>query len=208
MGMGQAAFFKEEAKKRAAQTVKAVEAQTAAEIVIAVRKNAGDYRATDYHFGLLLLLLVVAYMLVAPQVFAVETIVTEGFGAFVLGALLSANVAPLRRLLLRASLLAKNVETAAHAAFYELGISRTSGRNGLLVFVSAFERRCAVVPDIGIAPAKLGKEYADAVLAIEAAARRADLDALLAAVEKLGPVLGKAMPRQADDVNELPDEVQ
>lgn len=206
--MGQGAFFRDEAKKKAAETVKAVEAQTSAEVVIAVRKRASDYRAADYHFGLVLLALSVIYMLVSPQIFEIETIVMEGFGAFVVGTLLSANVAPVRRLLLRGKLLAENVQTAAHATFFELGISRTSGRNGILVFLSAFEKKCAVVPDIGIDPSKLGSEWKDAVGAIEGAAGKLDLDAFLKSVEKLGPVLGKTMPRQADDVNELPDEVQ
>ena len=75
-------------------------------------------------------------------------------------------------------------------------------------FVSAFERRCSVVPDIGIDAKKLGAEYTDTLGAIESAAKKMDLEAFLASVEKLGPVLGKAMPRSADDVNELPDEVQ
>ena len=206
--MGQGAFFRDEAKKKAAETVKAVEAQTSAEVVIAVRKRASDYRAADYHFGLVLLALSVIYMLVSPQIFEIETIVMEGFGAFVIGTLLSANVAPVRRLLLRGKLLAENVQTAAHATFFELGISRTSGRNGILVFLSAFEKKCAVVPDIGIDPSKLGAEWTDAVGAIEGAAQKLDLEAFLKSVEKLGPVLGKTMPRQADDVNELPDEVQ
>ncbi len=206
--MGQAAFFRDEAKKRAAAAVKAVESQTSAEVVIAVRKRASDYRAADYHFGLSILALTVIYMLVSPQIFEVETIVLEGFGAFVIGALLSANIAPIRRLLLRGKMLAQNVETAAHATFYELGISRTTSRNGILVFVSAFERRCTIVPDIGIDPEKLGAEYKEALLAIQAATKKMDLEAFLASVEKLGPALGKSMPRSADDVNELPDEVQ
>jgi putative membrane protein len=206
--MGQAAFFRDEAKKRAASAVKTVESQTSAEVVIAVRKRAADYRAADYHFGLVLLGLVVLYMLVSPQVYAIEMIVAEGFGAFLIGTLLSANVAPVRRLLLRGKMLADNVQTAGHAAFYELGISRTSGRNGLLVFVSAFEKQALVVPDIGIDPSKLGADYTAALGSIQDAAKKMDFEAFVASVEKLGPVLGKAMPRSADDVNELPDEVQ
>jgi hypothetical protein len=60
---------------------------------------------------------------------------------------LSANVAPLRRLLVRQKRLEADVQAAARAEFYALGISRTSGRNGILVFLSTFERCTAVVPD-------------------------------------------------------------
>lgn len=206
--MSQAAFFEDDARKRAAAAVKVVEAQTSAEIVVAVRRASGDYRATDYHLGFIATGLVVAYMLVAPQVFTVGEIALDGVVAFVLGALLSANVAVVRRRLVRKKKLAANVDSAARATFYDLGISRTSGRNGILVFLSAFERHCVVVPDIGVDAAALGDDYRAACRAIGEAAQRLDLDSFLSAVEKLGPPLGEAMPRAEDDVNELPDEVQ
>jgi len=171
--MGEGAFFKDEAKKRAAQAVKAAESQTSAEIVIAVRKRSGNYRATDYHFGFIVMAFPVLYMLVHPtRVFAVETIALDGVLAFAIGALLSANVHTLRRLLVRRKTLTTNVTEAGRATFYELGISRTSGRNGILIFVSAFERMCTVVPDVGIDPKKLGAEWASATGAIENAAKK------------------------------------
>lgn len=206
--MSQAAFFGDDARERAAAAVKAVEAQTSAEVVVAVRRVSGDYRATDYHLGFIATALVVGYMLVAPQIFTVGEIALDGVIAFAIGALLSANVAAVRRRLVKKKKLAENVDGAARATFYDLGISRTSGRNGLLVFVSAFERRCVVVPDIGVDTAALGESYRAACQAIDEAAERLDLDAFIAAVEKLGPPLAEAMPRAHDDVNELPDEVQ
>jgi putative membrane protein len=205
--MSQAAFFAEHAKKRAADAVKAVEAQTAAEVVVAVRRLSGSYRAADYHAGFGAMAVVVGYMLVAPQIFTLGQMALDGLAAFVIGALLSANVSHVRRLLVRRRTLDANVDAAARAAFYDLGISRTSGRNGILVFLSAFERRCTVVPDIGVDPKSLGEDYDEACRAIADAARTMDLEAFLAAVEKLGPPLATAMPRRADDVNELPDEV-
>jgi putative membrane protein len=206
--MGQGAFFEDEAKKRAAAAVKSAEAQTSAEVVVAVRDRSGDYRAADYHVGFIAMGVVVAYMLVAPQVFTLAEMALDGLVCFAAGAFLSANLGLLRRLLVRNKTLAANVERAARATFYELGIGRTSGRNGILVFVSAFEHRCAVVPDIGVDPEILGPPYDEACRALEDAAKKLDLDAFLAAVESLGAALGKTMPRSADDVNELPDEVQ
>jgi putative membrane protein len=152
--------------------------------------------------------LVLAYMLVAPQVFSFGTMALDGVIAFGVGALLSANVGHVRRLLVRKAKLSANVEAAARATFYELGISRTSGRNGILVFVSAFERRCEVVPDIGVDLETVGEAYQAACRAMDEAAHKLDLEPFLAAVEQLGPPLGKAMPRDEDDINELPDEVQ
>lgn len=204
--MGESAFFKDEAKKRAMGAVKAAEAQTSAEFVIAVRKRSGDYRASDYHFGFLGFSLMFAYMMITPREFTIGAMALDSVLAFVLFTLLSANVSAVRRLLVRKSKRAENVLRAGRATFYELGISRTSGRNGVLVFVSAFERACEIVPDVNIDPKNA--DFAAACEAVKTAARGMDLEAFLKGVEALGAALGKTMPRQADDVNELPDEVQ
>ena len=201
-------FFQDAAKRRAASAVKAVESQTSAEVVIAVRRRSGDYRIVAYHFGFGLWAAVTLYLLVSPRVFSIGAIAIEGLVAFALGALTCANVEVLTRALTRKRACQSNVETAARAAFFDLGISRTQGRNGILVFVSTFERTLAVLTDVGIDEKALGDGWTDARRAIDDALRRVDFDAFVAAVERLGPVLGRVMPRAADDVNELPDEVQ
>ncbi|WP_394834013.1 hypothetical protein LVJ94_46665 [Pendulispora rubella] len=203
-----ASFFSDDAKARTSAAVKAVEAWTSAEIVVAARRASGHYRAADYHAGFAIMGVLVAYMLVSPTVFTFGTIALEGVCAFALGALLSAKVSAVRRWLVRKNTLADNVLRAGRAAFYELGISNTSGRNGILVFVSAFERTCVIVPDIGIQADQLGAEYRLACDRLQRATYQMDFNAFLIALEQLGPILGTAMPRREDDVNELPDEVQ
>lgn len=188
--------------------MKAVEAQTSAEVVVAVRRRSGDYRVAAYHFGFFTGGLVVLYLLVTPQVFSVGDIALDGALGFGMGVALAYNVAALLRLLVREGPLAKAVAAAARAAFFDLGISRTSGRNGLLVFVSTFEQRALVLPDVGIDVNALGPKFGDGCAALSNAVKRRDLAAFQQALESLGPILGAAMPRSADDVNELPDEVQ
>ncbi len=206
--MREAAFYKDEAKQRAAGAVKVVEAQTLAEVVVAVRRRSGDYRIAAYYFGFGAVGVVTLYMLLAPQVFSIGAMALDAVVAFVLGVVLCRNVEALSRVLTPPSALEKNVETAARAAFFDLGISRTSGRNGILLYVSTFERACAVLTDIGIDVAALGPEFEKGRDAMRDAVKRRDFDAFVAAVESLGPVLGAAMPHMDDDVNELPDEVQ
>jgi putative membrane protein len=206
--MSESDFFQDSAKKRAAQTVKSVEAHTSAELVIAVRRKSGDYLAAAYHFGFVVMGAVVAYMLVSPRVFSVGAMALDGLVAFASAAVGCWFIAPLRRVFVLRRARQANVQAAGRAAFYDLGISKTSGRNGILVFVSTFERTCAIVADFGVDTAKLGPGWSQACTAISGAVARADLDAFLSAVGSLGPVLGAAMPRSDDDVNELPDEVQ
>lgn len=206
--MSEKDFFREQAKRRTARSVKAVEALTSAEVVVAVRRRSGDYRVGAYHFGIAVAGLVVGYLLVAPQVFSVGAIALDGCAAFLASLVVARNIEPVGRCLVRRSRRRASIETAARAAFYELGISKTSGRNGVLVFVSTFERDVVVLPDIGIDVEALGAPWTGACAGLERAVRQRDLSAFLLALESLGPILGERMPRMANDVNELDDEVQ
>jgi putative membrane protein len=206
--MSEGDFFGDEAKRASASAVKAVEAQTSAEVVVAVRKRSGHYGVLAYNFGAGFATLVVVFLLVTPQVYSLGAIAIEGLLALSLGTLFAANFDTLLRALSRGTTLSRNVSTGARAAFFDLRISRTSGRNGILVYVSLFERRCEVLTDIGIDPAALDAGWQAANRELEASVQRRDLPAFFRALESLGPVLGRAHPRSEDDVNELPDEVQ
>lgn len=206
--MSERDFFREEAKRRAAASVETVETQTSAEVVVAVRRRSGDYRVATYHFGLVTLALVVAALLAMPETFSVAVIALDGLVAFLAGTFLAWNLDSVARLLVRRSRLQANVDMAARVAFYDLGISRTRTRSGILVFVSTFERTCAVVADIGLDPAALGPGWDEARERLRRAVQRPNVAEFFDAIEALGPVLGAVMPRAADDINELPDKVQ
>lgn len=206
--MAEADFFRDAAKQSTARSVKKLEGQTSAEVVVAVRRRSGDYRVTTYHFGFCLAALVVLYLLLAPQLFSVAEIALDAGLGFGMGVLLAANVGVLLRALVRKRVLSQNVDQAARVAFFELGISRTSARTGVLIFVSTFEQRVAVLADIGIDVAALGSGWREGCGALASAVKRRDLAAFERALEGLGPILGAVLPRSNSDVNELPDEVR
>jgi putative membrane protein len=206
--VAEADFFRDAAKQSTRSSVERVEAQTSAEIVVAVRRRSGDYRVAAYHFGFFVGGAVMLYLLLAPQVFSVGDIALDGALGFGFGVALAYNVSALLRFLVREAPLAKSVAAAARAAFFDLGISKTSGRNGILVFVSTFEQRALVLVDVGVDVTTLGASWDAACAALSRAVKQRDLAAFERALESLGPVLGAAMPRSADDVNELPDEVR
>ena len=206
--VAEADFFRDEAKQSTARSVKHVEQQTSAEVVVAVRRRSGDYRVAAYHCGFLVGGLVIAYLLIAPQVFSIGDIALDGLLGFGLGFALALNVAPLLRLWAREAKLAKNVADAARVAFFDLGISRTSGRNGLLVYASLFERRCVLLTDIGLEPVRQTAGFRASERTLSEAVKHRDLSAFQRAIADLGALLAEAHPRSAEDVNELPDEVQ
>lgn len=206
--MGRGAFTGQAAKAEVREAIRAIENVTSAEVVVAVRPSSGHYRHTDYLVGASFSFVALLVFLFDPEhEFSLEWMPFDSVVAFVLGAVLSANLPPLRRLLTSRKLMRTNVATAAKGAFVDLAVARTSGRTGILVYVSMLEKRVEVVPDVAVDRAVLGATFGDAIAALDTAVRRGpSLPKFLDALRSLGPILGKVLPRQVGDVNELPDE--
>ena len=195
-------FFSADGKAAVTHAVRDAEACTAAEVVVAVRRRAATYRETEALAAFVVSVLTLAFLLFTPSPISTVTIPLRVVLAGGVGALLVAWASPLKRALVPSARRRGMVRLVARAAFVDLGVSRTTGRTGVLVFVSAFERDVELVADVNV-DAKL-LEPARAALA--AAVRAWDLDAFAAGVRAIGPALSKALPRAQDDVNELPDE--
>jgi putative membrane protein len=202
------AFYEKTAEARVADAIREIEAQTSAEVVVAVRPLSGNYRHADLTFGFLIAFAGLLLFLFHPRPIRLEGFALEFPLLFVAGTLLSASIPPLRRLFVLARTRSANVQTHARAAFVDLGIGRTRERTGILVYVSVFERTVAVVPDIGIDFAKLGEKGRARIVSLERALLPgADVDRFLKALKALKKPLARALPRRADDQNELADTV-
>lgn len=204
--MSTQAFFDDAAKAAVRQAIQKVESQTSAELVVTVRRQAGtSYREADFGFGGVVAVISLAFILFTDKEFALTWIPVDVAVAFAAGAILCRNVQWLRRALTPGARREEEAHRAACVAFQELGIGRCSGRNGILVLVGLFEHKAAIVADTAVDPFLI----APACERIKAAVDRPvpDFPAFVAALESLGPILGQTMPRQADDVNELPDDM-
>lgn len=198
----------EEAKGALGKAIAAVEAVSSAEVVIAVRRRSRRYVHANFITGIVGGFAALATMLYVDHGFSLSSILLDPFIAGAIVGLLSTALAPLERWMTPASVKQRAVKTAAQSTFYEKRVRHTSGRTGLLVYVSLLERRCHVVPDSGILEAVAGGPWERACAGLdEALARGQDGVALARAIERLGDVLGPALPVSADDLNELPDEV-
>src|SRR5258707_1149249 len=135
--MSLSAFTGQAAKTEVAEAIRAIESTTSAEVVVAVRASSGHYRHIDYLVGFGFSFAALLVFLFDPEhEFSLLWMPVDTLVVFGLGALLSANFAALRRLLTSKKLMRSNVHTAAGRAFVDLQIARTTGRTGLLVFVS------------------------------------------------------------------------
>lgn len=194
-------------REQVRERIVANERRTGAEIVVTVAVRSGHYRHADALFGALCSLSALLFYYFYPAPLPDDLFLAIAILCYPTGMLAAAAFTPLRRLLVRERLLRENVAREARARFVEQGIGNTKARTGVLVFVSRFERRAQIVADIGIPIATMGASWQAATGALERAAREGETAAFLAGLDGLGDALAAVVPRAADDVNELPDEV-
>lgn len=201
-----ASFLAAESKARATAAVRVFEEKTSAELVVTVRRAARGYPEADLGLGALFAFVTLLFLLFHPAEFATALMPVDvlcGFGA---GFGVSRLFPRVRKLAVSSAKRRSAVDQAAKASFVDLGVSRTKGRTGVLVYVALFELHAKLVCDIGVTD-EAKKAALAAVPALEAALARSDVNAFAAALESLGPEFGKTMPRAVDDENELPDDV-
>lgn len=199
-------FLDPRAKARATEAVRAFEQHTSAELVITVKKAARTYPEVDLAFGAVFAFVALLFLLFYPVEFSVTLMPVDALFAFVVGWLAAKNLPPLKRLALPGVKRRAAVEEAAKSAFVDLGVTNTSGRTGVLVHASLFERIVVIVTNRGVS-AEATKAANDAQPVLEAALVASDVRAFAEALEALGPAFATTMPRAHDDVNELADEV-
>jgi uncharacterized membrane protein len=97
-----------------------------------------------------------------------------------------------------------------HAAFVfeELAMHRTKDRNGALIYISVAQHRAAVIGDAGI-HAKLPKGFWNETLGVILEQFKAErfCEGLCMGVERLGQQMHAHFPREANDRNELSDDI-
>lgn len=83
---------------------------------------------------------------------------------------------------------------------------RTTGRTGILIYLSMQEHRAEIVADAAITAKISGEVWGDAMLALVAHLRAGKAGAGMAeAVRQVGIVMTEHFPKSHDDHNELPD---
>lgn len=204
--MGDAVWLKQETRKRVRDCIVALESASGAEVVATVSVRSGHYRHADYLIGAGASFVSLLFYFFYPEQLFDDVAILLVIASFGVGALLSAAATGLRRLVVSRKLMDDSVHAAACARFVDQGISATRCRTGVLVYVSLFERRVEIVPDIGIPVDRLGDRWTQGVRSIDAAARQG-VEPFVTALQALGPLLAEAVPRAAEDVNELPDDM-
>jgi putative membrane protein len=205
--MAERQFLEPSAKRRITACIRALEAGTSVEVVVAVRRRAERHLATSMVLGSGLAVVTLAILWFSPQVYDVRTMPLDALAAFALGVLLGGLLPGLRRVLTPRSILRAAAQRGARRAFGELGVEKTRDRVGLLIYVALFEREVVIIPDQGLPEALVEQGLAEVRRELAAAVRTLNFDAFEAAISKLGAPAAAHLPRRPDDENELCDDV-
>lgn len=189
-----------------AEAVRRAESRTAGEIVVVVERAASSYRTVPVVMALTLALLVpwplIAMTMVSAQrIFLIQLVCAVVLLAGLLWYGRGGRFVPgfVKR---------RRAHDAALREFVARGLTRTSGRTGVLLYVALQERYAEVVADSGIDGPVDPSRWEAIIEPLVAAAREERLtEGLIAAVDAAGALLAEHVPPHAGDVDELPNKV-
>jgi putative membrane protein len=216
-------LFDDQDRRRIAAAIGSAEATTAGEIVVIVSSERYRYAATALTLAALLALAFPLLPLVAgispaslwPDWDSIDTAARERRGLEILIAgqaivfvatLALVHLTGLGRLLTPKGLRHDRVHQAALTQFKARGFEATTGRTGVLIYLSEPEHIAEVIADTAVF-AKVSPDHWGATVGalIDGIKAGKPGDGMVAAIGLAGAVLAQHFPYQPDDVNELPD---
>ncbi len=201
-----ARFLDDDARAAFKRAIEAIEAVSAVEVVVAVRRRSHGYRHANVAVGALTAFVGLAVMLFARQAFALTSILIDPFVVGLIAGTVVELLPGVKRVLTPPASRRLHVHRAARATFVERGVHATRARTGLLVYISWLEQAVAIVADLGLAR----QLPADTVARIEqalTAEMRGGGARVASVLERFAGELHTAAPVGDDDVNELSDAI-
>jgi putative membrane protein len=217
-----ASCFSDADRKRINECVGAAELKTSAEIVPVVATSSGRYDRAEDLAGLLLgivLMILTAILWPAPPI-SMESgswdkdpsliqagkLIAAMVVGFMLGVAAGSRISGVRRLFTPSGQMREEVQQSAQAIFFDKRIHHTASGSGLMIYVSLFEHVAVILADQQVLTA-LGQATLDELcrsLTMQLK-QGSPTEAIFKTIEAASDKLSCALPRQASDINELPD---
>lgn len=199
------AFLTKADRRRIEAAVAAAERRTSAEFVTVVARRSADYRSTSMLAAGTAMLVLSGAALLTPFDFSIVEFYAGQALAFVAFALLF-SWTPIRMRLVPRAIKRRRAHLLAHAQFLDLGLSSTTDRTGVMLFVSAAEHYVEILVDRRVRECVGDEEWRAVIAAFVAAVRDGRVaDGFVQAIEASGDRLASAFPWTPDDRNELPN---
>lgn len=196
-----------EDKKLIKNAIKKAELTTSGEIVPVILSKADFYPAAHFRAALLMgvLLSVIAYHFefFEDSLFLIWANITGlVIGYFV------AFIPWVKSSLSSKREMTEEVHQRALEIFYHNHVSQTKDRTGIMIFISLLEKRVEVLADCGINE-KVSKDYWDTLVQnlLARIAAKELIPGLIHAIDECGRSLSESFPIQADDVDEVSNQL-
>jgi putative membrane protein len=216
----------DEDRQKVSAAIAAAEANSNGEIVAVTTPISDPYHDVGLHWALVPLFAVLAWAAWRPS--ALEwwyDFLLGGWGSdptmsqlltlLMVFAALKFTVAllilkwmPLRLALTPGATKSRRVRRRALAIFKSAAERRTTGRTGILIYLSMAEHRAEIIGDEAITKVTTPETWGEAMAAllVEVKAGRVG-EGIVAAIEQVGVVLAEHFPRSSADINEIPDKL-
>jgi len=211
-------------REKVAAAIAAAEANSSGEIVAVATPISDAYHDVALHWALVPLFAVLAWAAWRPSALAwwynflfggwhPDPTQSELLTLLMVFAALKFTIAllilkwmPLRLFLTPGATKHRRVRRRAIAIFQAAAAKRTTGRTGILIYLSLAERRAEIIADEAILTVTDDQTWGEAMHALLEEVRKGDVsDGICAAIERVGAVLSEHFPHSADDCNEIPD---
>ena len=211
--------------QRVSAAIAAAEAGTAGEIIAMTADTSDAYHDVGLHYALAALFLVLAWFAAfpgqldwwwtaifgwtAPPTLQQHLLLLLGFALLkFLVVLFVLRWMPLRLALTPGATKTRRVRRRAIMLFKAAAERRTSGRTGILIYLSMGEHRAEIVGDEAITAVTTPETWGEAMAALVSEVKQdRPADGIIAAIGLIGAVLAEHFPRDAADKNEIPDKL-
>jgi len=201
-----ARFLDDAAQAAFRRAIETIEAASAVEVVVAVRRRSASYLHVNAIVGFIAAFAGLAFAMYSDRAFSHLTILLDPFVVGLVTAGLVQALPGLKRLATPHARRHAHVLRNARATFVERGVHNTIDRSGILIYISWLEQEVVIVADTGA----LTHLSLPTLAVFESAMSNAMPKGGEAVAHKLGELAShaaRAMPRRAGDTNELPDTV-
>jgi putative membrane protein len=197
-------LFSAEERARIEDAITRAEAKTRGEIVVVVAAASGRYYGVALMWAALAALTVPLPLILFTD-WPVEHIYLAQLAVFALGVLFMQSER-VRFALVPPGVKRARAHEKAVEQFLVQNLHTTSGRTGILIYVSFAERFAEVIADAAVYEKVSPETWVEVVdLLIERLALGRRTEGLIAAVEACGLILAEHFPPRRDDQNELPN---
>lgn len=204
-------LFSKDFKSKLIEKIGEIESVSGVELVVVVARQSANYIYINLTGGLGFCFLALTYFMFTPEEFPDELVYIGTILGFGIGYLLFL-IPTIARFFLSRDVLKRNAEIYGRALFQKGQIYETDTRQGIVIYVSDFEKSVIMIEDknvtkkIPIHEIKILRERLNLIFD-KYSNHKTGLN-LLSELDNFKNIVAKFIPIAEDDVNEIPDDLE